>query len=180
MDRKLRYNEGNDDEDHREVKPRRNRDYGNEIDKTVHKETYRVRQCHSYEDSKSDKRRRNEHGREDDDSKRCRRSEHAREDDDEEEGEYRVEEGRYYNYDNREDGRKDRQRDKGQERGKRLEESGDKHGRRSEKDRNGSETVNVKGDVKENVGIDAVANLGRSGGVYIPPFKLARIIEVGQ
>ncbi|KAL8530809.1 hypothetical protein ACS0TY_007735 [Phlomoides rotata] len=32
-------------------------------------------------------------------------------------------------------------------------------------------------DVKENVGIDAVANLGRSGGVYIPPFKLARMMK---
>ncbi|KAL8548521.1 hypothetical protein ACS0TY_007719 [Phlomoides rotata] len=53
MDRKLRHNEGNDDEDHREVKPRRNRDYGNEIDKTIHKETDRVRQCHSYEDLKA-------------------------------------------------------------------------------------------------------------------------------
>ncbi|KAL8489788.1 hypothetical protein ACS0TY_025608 [Phlomoides rotata] len=178
MDRKLRHSEGSDDEDHREIKPRRNRDYGDETDKTVHKETDRVRQRHSYEDSKNDKRRRSEHGREDDDSRRRRRSEYAREDDEEEEeGEYRVGEGRYNNYDNREDGRKDRRRDREQERDKRREESGDKHGRRSEKDRKGSEAVNVKGDVKENVVIDAVANLGRSGGVYIPPFKLARMMK---
>lgn len=162
-DRKLRHNEANENEDHREIKPRRHRDY---------------------DDSKSDRRRRSEHGREDDDSKsdRRRRSEHGREDD-EEEGEYRVGEGRSNKYDNREDGRKERRRDREQERDKRREENDDKHGRRSEKDRKASETVNVnvglnpKGEVKENVGFDAVANSGRSGGVYIPPFKLARMMK---
>lgn len=155
-DRKSRHNEANENEDH--------------------KETDRVRKRHSYEDSKSDRRRRSEHRREDDDSKsdRRRRSDRGREDD-EEEGEYRVREGRYNKYDNREDGRKERRRDMEQER------NGDKHERRSEKDKKGSEAVHVglnsKGDVKETVMIDAVANSGRSGGVYIPPFKLARMMK---
>ncbi|KAL8548520.1 hypothetical protein ACS0TY_007718 [Phlomoides rotata] len=54
----------------------------------------------------------------------------------------------------------------------RVEETTKENGKKSRKD----ETVK-KGDVKENVGIDAVANLGRSGGVYIPPFKLARMMK---
>lgn len=155
-DGKSRHNEANENEDHRE------RD--------------RVRKRHSYKDLKSDRRRRSEHGRENDVSKsdRRRRSDRGREDD-EEEGEYRVREGRYNKHDDREDGRKERRRDIEQER------NGHKHDRRSEKDTKGSEAVNVglnsKGDVRENVMIDAVANSGRSGGVYIPPFKLARMMK---
>ncbi|KAI3461081.1 hypothetical protein Pfo_017744 [Paulownia fortunei] len=175
-ERKLRHDEA-DNEDYRRVERRRHRDYGGEDDKISQKETDRVRD--SYRDSESDRR------------DRSRRSERGREDDDEK-GEYRGGEDHYNKYDDREDNRKERRRDRERERERRRDENGDKDKRRSKKDKNESEVeskgLNTKGDVKENdapkvqkpegnVGMDVVANLGRSGGVYIPPFKLARMMK---
>ena len=70
----------------------------------------------------------------------------------------------------------------------RGEEGGGKDERRRDKDKDKNENYE-KSDGKENgqptaltnpiakVGMDVVANLGRSGGVYIPPFKLARMMK---
>lgn len=164
-DRKSRQDD--DDEDSRKVEKverRGHRDYAGEDD-FRQKKTDRVKE--SSRDPRSDRRgrsRRNERGREDD----------------YEEGEYRSEnkeDSRKEKYDDREDRRKE----KYDGRDRRKEKYDDREDRRKER-------RSDKGDVKENdtpnvpkpeanVGIDAVANLGRSGGVYIPPFKLARMMK---
>ncbi|KAK6144022.1 hypothetical protein DH2020_020842 [Rehmannia glutinosa] len=175
-ERKSRHDEV-DDEDYRKTERRRHRDYRGEDDKAGHNEIDRARD--SLRDSGSDRR------------DRSRRSERGREDD-EEEGEFRGREDHRNKYDDREDNRKERRRDRERERDRRHDENGDRDKRRSKKDKNESEveriSLSTKGDDKENdttkvqkpegkVGIDAVANLGRSGGVYIPPFKLARMMK---
>ncbi|KAH6791694.1 MIF4G domain-containing protein / MA3 domain-containing protein [Perilla frutescens var. hirtella] len=118
------------------------------------------------------------------------------EEEEEEEGEYRVEEDgrkerrrenerdrkeqhREQEKDRRRDNKeRDRRRDD-QERDRRrdYENGGDRHKR----DKNGrSEVVDLKPKGDVNVGkivVDEVANMGRTGGVYIPPFKLARMMK---
>ncbi|KAL0370381.1 UNVERIFIED_CONTAM: Pre-splicing factor cwc22 [Sesamum angustifolium] len=187
-----------DDEDNRKAERQRHRDYGGEDDKIGHKE--RDGERDSYPDSKRDRRdrdRRSGDGERDSypDSKRDRRdrdrrSERGREGDDEK-VEYRAREDHYKKYDSRDDDRKERRRDRERERDRRNNDD-DKDKRRRERNTNGSEVentgLNKKGDGKENdvpkvqkpvgnVAVDEVANLGRSGGVYIPPFKLARMMK---
>ncbi|KAK4441483.1 Pre-splicing factor CWC22 [Sesamum alatum] len=174
-ERKLRHDEA-DDEDYRKNERRRHRHYGGEGDKIVHKE--RDGERDSYPDSKRDRRDRD------------RKSERGREGDDEK-AEYRAREDHYNKYDSKDDDRKERRRDRERERDRRDKDD-DKDKRRREKNTNGSEVentgLNKKGDGKENdlpkvqkprgnVAVDEVANLGRSGGVYIPPFKLARMMK---
>ncbi|EYU18022.1 hypothetical protein ABFS82_14G214800 [Erythranthe guttata] len=119
-----------------------------------------------------------------------RRSERGREDD-YEEGEYKDRDNRYSKHVDREDDRKERRmdRERDRERDRRHGENGDRDKRRIKKDKNESEVeakgLKTNGDGKENdavkvqpnVGMDVVANMGRSGGVYIPPFKLARMMK---
>ncbi|KAL0390831.1 UNVERIFIED_CONTAM: Pre-splicing factor cwc22 [Sesamum calycinum] len=187
-----------DDEDNRKAERQRHRDYGGEDDKIGHKE--RDGERDSYPDSKRDRRdrdRRSGDGERDSypDSKRDRRdrdrrSERGREGDDEK-VEYRAREDHYKKFDSRDDDRKERRRDRERERDRRNNDD-DKDKRRRERNTNGSEVentgLNKKGVGKENdvpkvqkpvgnVAVDEVANLGRSGGVYIPPFKLARMMK---
>lgn len=108
-------------------------------------------------------------------------------DDDEEEGEYRVEEDvrnewqREHERDRKErhrDRDRDRRRDDQERDRRRDDENGDD---RHKRDKNGrSEVADLKTKEDGNVGkvaVDLVANMGRSGGVYIPPFKLARMMN---
>ncbi|KAL0418527.1 UNVERIFIED_CONTAM: Pre-splicing factor CWC22 [Sesamum radiatum] len=187
-----------DDEDNRKAERQRHRDYGGEDDKIGHKE--RDGERDSYPDSKRDRRdrdRRSGDGERDSypDSKRDRRdrdrrSERGRGGDDEK-VEYRAREDHYKKFDSRDDDRKERRRDRERERDRRNNDD-DKDKRRRERNTNGSEVentgLNKKGVGKENdvpkvqkpvgnVAVDEVANLGRSGGVYIPPFKLARMMK---
>ncbi|KAL0460987.1 UNVERIFIED_CONTAM: Pre-splicing factor CWC22 [Sesamum latifolium] len=165
-----------DDENYRKAERRRHRDYGGEDDKIGHKE--RDGERAPYPDTKRDRRDRD------------RRSERGREGDDEK-ADYRSREDHYKKYDSRDDDRKERRRDRERERD-RQDKDDDKAKRRREKNMNGSDVENTglikKGDGKENdvskvqkpvgnVAVDEVANLGRSGGVYIPPFKLARMMK---
>ncbi|KAL0437238.1 UNVERIFIED_CONTAM: Pre-splicing factor cwc22 [Sesamum radiatum] len=165
-----------DDENNRKAERWRHRDYGGEDDKIGHKE--RDGERDSYPDTKRDRRDRD------------RRSERGREGDDEK-AEYRSREDHYKKYDSRDDDRKERRRDRERER-ERHDKDDDKDKRKREKNANGSEVENTglskKGDGKGidvpkmqkpvgNVVVDEVANLGRSGGVYIPPFKLARMMK---
>ncbi|KAL2240108.1 pre-mRNA-splicing factor CWC22 homolog [Sesamum indicum] len=163
-----------DDENNRKAERRGHRDYGGEDDKIGHKE--RDGERDSYPDTKRDRRDRD------------RRSEWGREGDDER-AEYRAREDHYKKYDSRDDDRKERRRDRERERDRRNKDD-DKDKRRREKNTNGSEVentgLNKKGDGNDvpkvikpvgNVAVDEVANLGRSGGVYIPPFKLARMMK---
>ncbi|PIN18952.1 hypothetical protein CDL12_08355 [Handroanthus impetiginosus] len=156
-----------DNEDYRKAERRRHRDYAGEDDKNGNRERDRVRD--SYRDSETDRR------------DRSRRSERKREDDDEKR-DYRSREDRYNKYESREDNRKERRKDGERERVREFNEDGDKDKRRRETDK--SERVASKEHVapkvqnpEGNVRVDAVPNLGRSGGVYIPPFKLARMMK---
>ncbi|GFP80022.1 pre-mRNA-splicing factor cwc22 [Phtheirospermum japonicum] len=151
-----------DNEDYRRGEHRRHRDYGVEDDKIGHREKDRAR------DSVSDRR------------DRSRRSERVSEDE-EEEGEY-VREDRHSKYNDRDDIRKERKRGREIDRDRKHNENGDKDKRRSKKDGSRKGDGNEKDDPKAqnpegDVGIDAVAISGRSGGVYIPPFKLARMMQ---
>ncbi|CAA0813242.1 MIF4G domain-containing protein / MA3 domain-containing protein [Striga hermonthica] len=116
---------------------------------------------------------------------RSRKSDLAREIE-EDEGEYRRREDRRSRYNDREDDRNDRRsryndreddkNDREDDREERKRDRNRERGKRSEKDesKNGS---GKKGEESENnVPVDAIANMGRSGGVYIPPFKLARMM----
>ncbi|KAL6502980.1 hypothetical protein OROHE_024148 [Orobanche hederae] len=162
-----------DNEAYRKCEIRRQGDYDDVGEKIGHKEMDRVR------DSESDRR------------DRSRRSERGRYDD-EVEREYRSREDRHNKNDEREDNRKDRRRDRERERDRRPDENGEKNKRISKKDDTESEVRNMglnrKGAGNEsdaqkaqkqerNVGIDVVAESGRSGGVYIPPFRLARMMR---
>ncbi|XP_057782156.1 uncharacterized protein LOC131000320 [Salvia miltiorrhiza] len=83
------------------------------------------------------------------------------------------------------DDRRDRERERGhadngdrrerdREGDRRHDENGDRY-KSSKNERNETADLKTKGDV--NVAVDIVANMGRSGGVYVPPFKLARMMK---
>ncbi|KAG6436057.1 hypothetical protein SASPL_100939 [Salvia splendens] len=79
------------------------------------------------------------------------------------------------------DDRRDRERERGhvengdrRDRDRRHDENADRY-KSSKNER--SETVDLKTKGDGNVAVDPVANMGRSGGVYIPPFKLARMLK---
>ncbi|KAL6499602.1 hypothetical protein OROGR_027512 [Orobanche gracilis] len=162
-----------DNEDYRNGEIRRQRDYDEDGEKIGHKGKGTVR------DSESDRR------------DRSRRSERGRYDD-EVEREYRSRDDPHNKNDEREDNMKDRRRDRERERDRRPDENDEKTKRISKKDntesgvRNmglnrkgaGNESDAQKAQKQErNVGIDVVAKSGRSGGVYIPPFRLARMMR---
>lgn len=152
---------------------RRNRDRRRELDEDeeeAEEGEYRVREDYDREDGRKDRRR-------DRERERDRRSDENGDRDKERERDKRSNENG--------------DRDKGRERDRRSNENGDRHRRRSEKNTRGEVAgvdLKTKGDDKENdvpkvrnsdgnVGVDLVANMGRSGGVYIPPFKLARMMK---
>ncbi|XP_073064718.1 uncharacterized protein [Primulina eburnea] len=131
-------------------------------------------------DSESDrryKRRRNEGAREDDDEKRR----------------YRGGEDGHPEFGSKEDHKRKGRRDQRGERERLQDDDVNIDRGRKEKDKDGgkeeSRSVNKKEEdlrpieadkmekPKQNVGIDMAANLGRSGWVYIPPFKLSRMMK---
>ncbi|GER41112.1 pre-mRNA-splicing factor cwc22 [Striga asiatica] len=153
-----------DDSDRGKLRPedsdregsRRNREY---------RDDSRIRQKEKYRSRKSDLARETEEGEGEYRRREDRRSRYNDMEDDRNDRRSRYND-REDDRNDREDDREERKRDRNRERGK----------RRSEKDesKNGS---GKKGEESENnVPVDAIANMGRSGGVYIPPFKLARMM----
>ncbi|XP_051120800.1 uncharacterized protein LOC127244354 [Andrographis paniculata] len=191
-ERKLR--DGEDDNgDYRHVERRRRRDYSDsdEDDRIGIKDGKGERSRDRERERERDREKRdNERDRyRDRDSRtdrweRSRRNEGKHKDDDEEEeeeGEYRS------NRDHRRNEQQRRDRDRERERDRRRDkDGGDKEKRRRDTEKNESD---MKGNGKEENGapavrnaggdvpVDPIANKGRSGGVYIPPFKLARMMK---
>ncbi|CAA3013923.1 pre-mRNA-splicing factor CWC22 homolog [Olea europaea subsp. europaea] len=120
---------------------------------------------------------------------RRQRSQHRSEDNDEN-GRYRGRERRH-NEDDSRDNRKEQRRNKERERERRHNKDDDSDRRREERNESKEEDRGFskkQGDVKAhedikvqkpeaNSGTGMPMNLGRSGGVYIPPFKLARMLK---
>ncbi|KAL1544006.1 MIF4G domain-containing protein / MA3 domain-containing protein [Salvia divinorum] len=67
-----------------------------------------------------------------------------------------------------------RDRDDRKDRDRRHDENVDRY-KNSKNERSETVDLKTKGDGK--VAVDLVANMGRSGGVYVPPFKLARMLK---
>ncbi|XP_073140817.1 uncharacterized protein [Henckelia pumila] len=170
---------GVDGEDDRMIGRRRERDNVDEDAENGHKGRERERDTRrDSEVDGRDRRRRNEGGRDDDDDEKRR---------------YRGGEDGHAGYGSKEDNKRKGGRDQRGERERLRAEDVDFDRVRKEKDKDGrkeeSRSMNKKeGDArpndadklekpKEKVGTDTIANLGRSGGVYIPPFKLARMMK---
>ncbi|KAL3850098.1 hypothetical protein ACJIZ3_011980 [Penstemon smallii] len=191
-----------DNEDDRKVKKRSHVDYSDEDDENGRRQRNTERDSES---DRRDRRRGREHGRRDrnmdldshrdsesDRRDRRRGSERERNDNDEKK-EYSGRDYRYNEYDGREDNKKDRRRDRERERERRQNEDANKLMRNKEKDKNDIKEETRSLSKKEengkpneaprvhkpggNIGMEVPANLGRSGGVYIPPFKLARMMK---
>ncbi|XP_059279193.1 uncharacterized protein LOC132033279 [Lycium ferocissimum] len=158
-----RVDDDNDDDDRR----KRKRRYEGEDGEVKDDKKYRSRRNEGETDDRKDRRR-----REDDDEKvhKRRRDEHG----------YRDRVDRYN--DCREGDRKERRRDVEREKRETVED--DKHGKEKNRKDNAKEDgafkANEDSKVQKqdgNLSTDLVAKMGRSGGVYIPPFKLARMMK---
>ncbi|XP_057429631.1 uncharacterized protein LOC130722800 [Lotus japonicus] len=166
-----RQREDEEEEDRRRGKDRRDRvknDSGGEREKVEKEEGERVRITH---DRRGGRREAEEDGRrearrryDEEDEKRTRR---RGEEEDRRRGKDRR--GRRGDSEEEEDSRKRDSRvnnniDSGRDR--------QRGGREDRKDGHGKTAMNPEGDVN-----GAASNLGKSGGVYIPPFKLARMMK---
>ncbi|XP_073309797.1 uncharacterized protein [Primulina huaijiensis] len=165
---------GVDDEDDRTIGRRREKNYADEDAENGHKGRERERDSES---DRWDKRRRNEGAREDNDEKRRYRggqdghAEFGSKEDHKRKGrrDQRGERERLHDDDvNIDRGRKEKDKDGGKEESRSMN--------KKEEDLRPIEADKVE-KPKQNVGTDKAANLGRSGGVYIPPFKLARMMK---
>ncbi|XP_047980440.1 pre-mRNA-splicing factor CWC22 homolog [Salvia hispanica] len=81
------------------------------------------------------------------------------------------------------DDRRDRERERGhvengdrRDSDRRHDENADRY-KSSKNERSETVDLKTKGDGNVAVAVDPVANMGRSGGVYVPPFKLARMLK---
>uniref|UniRef100_A0A7N0U368 MI domain-containing protein n=1 Tax=Kalanchoe fedtschenkoi TaxID=63787 RepID=A0A7N0U368_KALFE len=152
-DRRDRRRRNSDEEDDRRERRRRNSDEEDDRRK-------RRRWNSDEEDDRRDRRRR----KDDEDDRRARRREDKRLDDE----------------DKRDRRHKDERDDERSRRNRRVEENGRDH--RADKDKDGNrkkveELEAPRKAVVQDGSVNNEANLGRSGGVYIPPFKLARMMK---
>ncbi|KAJ8538007.1 hypothetical protein K7X08_014547 [Anisodus acutangulus] len=129
-------------------------------------------------DDKTERSRRNE-GESDDRKERRRRG------DDDDKVHKRMKDEHGYRVDRYKDGREgDRKGKRDAEREKRERVGDDKHGKEKNRKDNAQEDGALKANEDSkvqkqdgNLSTDLVAKMGRSGGVYIPPFKLARMMN---
>ncbi|CAI9776684.1 unnamed protein product [Fraxinus pennsylvanica] len=189
-ERKSRDYEWDDEDDRRGDKNgerRRSReDNSNEDDDKREYRRREVEDGYQERDRKQDSHRDVEGDRRD----RRGRSGHRSEDNDVN-GQYRGREQRHNEDDSQLDNRKEQRRNRERERERRRNKDGDNDRRREERNESKEEDRNLskkQGDTKAHEDIKVQKpeansatgmpmNLGRSGGVYIPPFKLARMLK---